>query len=161
MDELLRAQVAAEDVRDRLSVRNDLLDGNVIQRTRRALRYGARYFHDVFQDFERCAVFCDGDYYLVNEGCRNLSNFLVSRSLPSDLPDGHRERLEELFETLRRADDLNERHAALHAVEELRRADLPYKRRYRAAATEASGIAAAELGGALRRVRDTNSKSGT
>ena len=56
MDELLAAQIAAEEVRDRIGVRSDLLPDITIQRIRSALRYSARYFHDVYQDYEWCRV---------------------------------------------------------------------------------------------------------
>ncbi|MBB3695167.1 hypothetical protein [Sphingomonas sp. BK580] len=160
MDELLRAQVAAEDVRHRLSVRTDLLDLKGIEKARMALRYGARYFHDVYQDFERCAVVRDGEYYVVTDACRNLSDFLTSRSLPSDLPEESRARLQACILKLRTSNDLAERHATLLEIEELRRLDLPFKRRYRAVATEAFGLAGAELGSALRSIRNMEGGSG-
>ena len=149
MDGLLNAQIAAEEVRDRIGVRGDLLDKSQIDRLRKALRYGARYFHDVYQDYERCLVVRKGDLYTISAACQNLTNFLIAKSLPAQLDRLHLDDLERQFRVMRNDDrTLEQRHAALDRIEALREQD-PQRRRYRVVATECFSLAADEMREAL------------
>lgn len=149
MDGLLNAQIAAEEVRDRVGVRGDLLDKSRLDRVRKALRYGARYFHDVYQDYERCLVERNGDLYTISTVCQNLTNFLIAKSLPAQLDRVHLDELERQFRVMRNDDrTLEQRHAALDRIETLREQD-PQRRRYRVVATECFSLAADEMRDAL------------
>jgi hypothetical protein len=149
MDALLNAQIAAEEVRDLIAIRTDLLDEAQILRIRKALRYGARYFHDVYQDYEHCRVDRDDEHYVVTPGCRNLSNFLLAKRPPSDLPPEQAQELEDQFNRMKNDDrPLADRHDALQAIEKLRQCD-PARRRYRVVATECFALAADEIRAAL------------
>ena len=149
MDALLCAQIAAEEVRDIVAIRTHLLPPCEIIKVRRVLRYGARYFHDVYQDYERCLVQRDGEEYVITADCRNLVNFLFARTPPSNLPEGNGEQLKEEFEKMKDdARSLPARHVALERIEELRKED-PFKRRYRIVATECFALAGDEIRAAM------------
>ncbi|AJP71915.1 hypothetical protein TS85_09135 [Sphingomonas hengshuiensis] len=157
MEALLNAQIAAEEVRDRISVRDDLIKPEQIHRVRRALRYGARYFHDVYQDYERCLVIRRDDTYSIGPSCGNLINFLTAKGTPTDLEDTVALELEQQFFVLKNDDrDLVQRHNALARIEELRGKD-PERRRYRVVATECFALAADELRSATRQALVANS----
>jgi len=152
MDELLAAQIAAEEVRDRIGVRSDILPEAMIRRIREALRYSSRYFHDVYQDYEWCKVRREGEFVIIGEECKNMASFLLVKSAPLDLPKKHQARLTALVETLRDdAAGLDARFTALEEIEKLRQRDLPHKRRYRVVATEGFDLSAGELRRALGR----------
>jgi|GEM_PF-6949549 len=145
MDALLAAQIAAEQVRDRVGGSVDLLRRDQIDRIVAALRYGACYFHDAYEDYEYCRVKKRDDKYEVTPVCNNLHNFLYARCLPKDLPEEHRALLQDQISIM--IDDrrpLPERHAALGEIRRLTRVDKD-ERRYRAVATEAFALAAEEL----------------
>jgi len=145
MEALLTAQVAAEQVRDRVAGSVDLLRRDQIDRIVSALRYGACYFHDAFEDYEYCRVKKRDDKYEVTPVCNNLHNFLYARCLPDDLPAEHRAVLQDRISVM--TDDrrpLPERHGALGEIRRLTRAD-KRERRYRVVATEAFSLAAEEL----------------
>lgn len=145
MEALLNAQIAAEEVRDRIGLTYGLLERHQIERICTALRYGARYFHDVYEDYEHCRVRREEQGFLVTPSCRNLHNFLFARQPPVDLgPEGVRE-LEAQFNIMREdRHSLEQRHQALRKIREMRRQD-PRRRRFRTVATECFALAADEL----------------
>jgi hypothetical protein len=150
MDALLNAQIASEEVRDRIEISVDLLERMEIDRIRKALRYGSRYFHDVYQDYEHGRIKRDGDDMLVTSECKNMHNFLFAREPPGDLPPEKRERLQELFNKMHEETrSLEDRYAAFYRIEELRQADRPGARRYRSIATECFSLAGDALRNAL------------
>nr|WP_315381387.1 hypothetical protein [uncultured Sphingomonas sp.] len=152
MEALLNAQIAAEEVRDRISLRDDLLSNDQILQVRSALKYGARYFHDVYQDYERCLVLRQEATYSIGPSCINLINFLTAKGPPIHLAPGIAAELEVQFLVLKNDDrNLAQRHDALAKIEKLRRED-PERRRYRVVATECFALAADELRSAARQI---------
>jgi len=150
MDALLNAQIASEEVRDRIQISVDLLEDAQIHRIRTALRYGSRYFHDVYQDYEHGRLKRENDEIVVTSACHNLHTFLFAREPPSDLPAEKMLLLQELFRKMHEESrGLEERHKALNEIEAMRAGDAPDHRRYRAIATECFSLAADELRQAL------------
>ncbi len=149
MEALLNAQIAAEEVSDRIGMSCHLLDSEQIGRICASLGYGARYFHDVYEDYEHCRVRRKQDEFMITPACRNLANFLFARRMPEDLPAGYAAEFEEQLVLIKdRGAALERRHAALTKIGDLRRQD-PRGRRYRAVATECFSLAAEELRRAL------------
>ena len=149
MEALLGAQISAEEVRDQITMSVDLLSREEITRIRTCLRYGARYFHDVYEDYEHCRAKRDGDRYSVTLQCKNLHNFLFAKEPPTDLPADDTAALKAHFDVMKQElRSLDERYGALASIEEMRCRD-PGKRRYRAIATECFGLAADDLRRAL------------
>ena len=156
MQSLLEAQIASEEVRDRIGISIDLLGPEEICRIRMALRYGARYFHDVYEDYEHGRIKRVDDRFLITEACNNVHNFLFGQEPPPDLPAAYRQKLIDLFTTMHEENrDLAQRYAALKEIEDLRQEDCPgtkegpHRRRYRLVATESYALAADELRRAL------------
>jgi len=146
MEALLNAQIAAEEVRDRIAMSIDLLGPDQIARIRGALRYGVRYFHDAYEDYEHGRIKREAEHFLITPACDNLHNFLFAREPPADLPPGDADELRVQFATMHEEGrDLAQRYAALERIEALRKRDGKRKRRYRAVATECFALAADEL----------------
>lgn len=151
MEDLLVAQIESEHVRDKILVRSDILSSSRINRVYAALNYAARYFHDVYQDFEDCTVLRQEDCYEITATCAGLADFLSRRSWKQEPRPAWADAMEEEFSVLR--DDRFtpvDRHQALIAIEKLRQAhkDMP---RYRLIATESIALASVDIQGALRR----------
>lgn len=85
MDEILDAQIATEQVREDIAVRHDLMGGPAVDNLAFALRYAARYLHDVYEDYERGRVQKREDDFVVDQASPNLRNFLLDDPLPADL----------------------------------------------------------------------------
>jgi len=86
----------------------------------------------------------------MNSTCVNLINFLTAKSPPSHLEQKHIDDLELQFRVLKNDDrSLEQRHAALERIEQLREQD-PQHRRYRVVATECFALAADEIREAAR-----------
>ncbi|HEX8528283.1 hypothetical protein [Allosphingosinicella sp.] len=156
MDDLLHAQIASEEVGDRIDVSVELLEPYQIERMKKALRYGARYFHDVYEDYEHGRVKRVGDEFEITCNCNNLHNFLFGREPPRNLSPEHQERLIAGFRQMHDQNrSLEQRYKALEEIEELRQADRPHgdgrprRRRYRSIATECYALAGDELRQAL------------
>lgn len=156
MEDLLAAQIEAEQVRDSVRARDDLLSSRRIERLRRALDYAARYYHDVYLEYEDCVIRRGDDgHYEVNEGCPNIVDF-VGRSAWSH--EGPSERVTMMDADLELLGDEEEaielRYEALEAFEAIAKAP-PHGtgRRYRIVATLAIVLASTDLQRSVRRQR--------
>lgn len=151
MDDLLAAQIESEQVRDRVTSRQDLLNEDRISRLRMALDYAAGYFADVYEDVEDCVVTRTDDYYEVTADCRGLSDFLGRRRWkdPPETPwsDDVQGQYAEL---IRPEATLRDRYAALGRIETLRGGE---GLRFRLIATQCIALAATDIHLALRRRR--------
>jgi hypothetical protein len=85
MDDLLGAQLALETICDHIGQRNDILYPDRLRRMKEPLRYTARYFHDVHEDFEKGRVRLEADHYDIGDAA-NLNDFLNSRKAPRSRP---------------------------------------------------------------------------
>jgi hypothetical protein len=153
MDDLLIAQIEAEQVRDRVLARSDLLSRERIIRVHAALNYAARYFHDVYEDFEDCAVSRRDEHYEITSGCRGLADFLGRTRWKTGAMSAWCEAMETQYKILK--DDSKspeERYEALGEIVALRsrNRELP---RYRLVATQCIALASADVQRALRRRR--------
>jgi hypothetical protein len=146
MDDLLTSQISAEDIRDRITIRTDLLGTQQSKRLKLVMRYAARYFHDVYQDYEHCKTARDSDYIIIDGSCGNISDFLVGREFPTDLPEATRNALEEKLKIFRDGEKtVDERYEAFRDIEAMRFKDIPKKRRYRAIAAGCFSLALVDL----------------
>jgi hypothetical protein len=85
MDQFLAAQIAVEEVQDRIATRRNLFEKAVMGRIDETLHYVARYLHDVFEDFEKGRVTRDGGRYVIGAEARNLRDFLLRLSVPDEV----------------------------------------------------------------------------
>lgn len=166
MDELLQAQIAFEILRDTVRARHDLLLPETIGRIFSALNYAARYFHDVYQDFENGRVVRRNGRYEVGPACEGIADFVGRRAWSDGARAPWGSAIEAEFKHLRNARELSERYQALQAIVNLRatdkadrRADPHYAkavrpiRRYRIVATEAIDLAFLDIQQALPKPR--------
>lgn len=111
--ELLDAQIAAEEVREHIAVRTDLLDPQAVTQLSALLRYAARQLHDVYEDYERSRVRRDGDDFIIDAAAPNLEDFLLVDASPATV-QAH-------CDLARQGDiALVARFAALRTIEEMR-----------------------------------------
>lgn len=152
MEDLLAGQIEAEQVRDRVTSRPDLLSPERIERLRTALHYAARYFADVYEDFEDCVVSRSDDCYEITMDCRGLADFLGRARWKKPPSPPWSTAVQAQYEILKQNDASPEvRHAALCAIEELRKKDR--SPRYRLIATQCINLASTDIYQALRRRR--------
>jgi hypothetical protein len=142
MGELLAAQIRAEDIRDHISVRGDLFDPARLERIRARLRYATRFFHDVHEDLERGKVVVDGGLCRTGGDWSNIDSLINGRSFPEDLPGPIRTALETYLQAEM---TMTEQHAAIDALDRLRKEDKKKKRRFRAVADDCFALASAEI----------------
>lgn len=85
MDELLKAQIELETICGHIGERDDIIEPRRLARMEGPLRYAARYYHDVYEDFERRKVSLVGSEYDLS-GADNLNDFLSqSRTAPQPI----------------------------------------------------------------------------
>lgn len=162
MEELDKLQISIEQAVVAVRGRTDLMSDEVRERIYGAVRYAARYLHDVVQEFEQekedkhGTVKLDGESYVIDRGCVMLRDFLTRVEVPSDVAP-------ELDKMKRREDDENwdgERWKAFCVINDLRRkaranasnaaeASGDKRTRYRVVAQECFAMAVREL---VRRV---------
>lgn len=111
MDQILKGQIAIEEVQDLIEIRRDLIDESEMKRLGLALHYPARYFHDVFEVFERGRITRENGKFVLNDGCGPLNDFLL-QSLEDKEAEGTRSIVADESKTY------EERHAALQRLEE-------------------------------------------
>jgi hypothetical protein len=75
MNELLETQVEA--LKDDLNELADLIDRERTSRLKKLLKYGARYLHDVYEDFEKGRTRGDGEVCLIDDQCVGLLGFIA------------------------------------------------------------------------------------
>ncbi|MEA3016083.1 MAG: hypothetical protein QOI38_805 [Sphingomonadales bacterium] len=93
MDDLLEAQIRLETICDHIGQRNDILRGHRLERMQGPLRYASRYYHDVYEDFEKGRAVLEGDRYLLAHAF-NLTDYLrSSRDPPAPRPGAVDDRL--------------------------------------------------------------------
>ncbi|WP_270935198.1 hypothetical protein [Falsiroseomonas oryzae] len=85
MDRLTERQIALELLREGLDERSSGIAPAEAARLRPLLHYAARYYHDVFEDFEQGRVPQQADAYVVGPDCTNLYGFLWSDGVPKGL----------------------------------------------------------------------------
>lgn len=85
MEELLDAQIATEEVREHLSVRSDLMDQKTRERLAAALRYAARYLHDVYEDHERGRLRRARSRVFLDSAAPTLADFVLKDASPEAL----------------------------------------------------------------------------
>jgi hypothetical protein len=146
MDELLDAQIATEEVREHLAIRSDLIDRATRDRMAAALRYAARYLHDVYEDHERGRLRRARGRVFLDPSAPALADFL--------LKDGSPDTLKAVRNSLRGEGPLGPRFAMISEIEtSLQTTDQP--RRYAAIMTESFQLCVralrAELATAMRR----------
>jgi hypothetical protein len=144
MDDILDAQIATEEVREDIAVRRDLLDEGGLDHLAFALRYAARYLHDVYEDYERGRVSGHGKEFLIDQASPNLRNFLLDEPVPDDLKAHAR----------RARDDkspLSTRFRELETFETARMASEPGARRHGAVAMECFRMSSAQIRETLAR----------
>ena len=113
MEDLLDAQLELETICEHIGQRGDILRGDRLERMRQPLRYFARYYHDVHEDFEKGPVRLEGDYYSI-EDAANLNDFLRSRrDAPRSRPGEIEVRLREMKDV---SANLSVRADALKAI---------------------------------------------
>lgn len=153
MEDLLSAQLEAEEVRDSILARDDILSYKRISRVQVAMNYTARYAHDVYQTVEDCTVSqVDGRYH-VDQKCKGLVDFLGRNAWDSEAVTEDTAKISAAFDTLRdETVAIKKRYAALQDLEELRQRT-PGKPRYRIVATACIALACADLQRAVRRER--------
>jgi hypothetical protein len=153
MEDLLAAQIEAEQVRDSVRARDDLLSGRRIDRIHRALDYAARYYHDAYLEYEDCVIRRGEDgFYEVTEGCPNLVDFVGRSAWSHDNPGGRAAMMDSCFTVLGDENEpIEERYDALRSFAEA--ADASTARRYRIVATLAIVLASADLQRSVRRQR--------
>lgn len=153
MEDLLEAQIESEQVRDRVVARSDLLSRERINRVHTALNYAARYFHDVYEDFEDCMVSRKDTHYEITADCQGLADFLGRTRWRGTPGSSWSPAMEAQYRVLK--DDTlspERRHAALCEIIGLRREDRTIPR-YRLVATQCIGLASIDIQRALRRRR--------
>jgi len=153
MDELLAAQIEAEQIRDSVRARDDLISARRIERVYVALDYAARYAHDVYQTFEDCAVRQSEKRYEINERCGGLVDFLGRLAWDKEATSPYSTEMTRLYRILKdESAPIDARYGALDQILDLRRRS-EGKPRYRIVATECIALAAADLQRTVRRER--------
>lgn len=112
MADLLEAQLQLETICDHIGQRNDILNPVRLERMTAPLRYLARFYHDVHEDFEKGPIRLEGEYYVLDDAA-NLIDFLRSSRDP---PRVRPSEIEALLERLKTAPKLRDRAAALVAI---------------------------------------------
>jgi hypothetical protein len=148
MEELDKLQISIEQVVVAVSGRTDLMSDEVRERIYRAVRYAARYLHDVVQEFEQekedehGTAKLDDEFYVIDENCVMLRDFLTRVEVPSKVAL-------ELGKMKDREDDESwdgERWKAFATISDLRGKTSDDKRtRYRVVAQECFAMAVREL----------------
>lgn len=138
MDAILDAQIATEQVREDIAVRHDLMGGPAVGNLAFALRYAARYLHDVYEDYERGRVRQVKGAFVVDETSPNLRNFLLDDPLPADLQA-------QLKRARAEQTSLVDRFRELEAFETARQAQGDDARRQGAVAMECFRMASAQI----------------
>lgn len=160
MEDLLTAQIESEQLRDRLVTRPELQDEKLMPRIYFALNYAARYFHDVYEDFEDCVVGRDKDCYEITAECRGLADFLgrARWKNPEALPwSSEVQKQYEILKNERLSPE--ERHGALNEIIALRRNDRDIPR-YRLVATQCIQLASDDIQRALLRRQSPAGRGG-
>jgi hypothetical protein len=153
MDELLAAQIEAEQIRDSVRARDDLISAKRIERVYTALDYAARYAHDVYQTFEDCTIRQSEKRYEIDEGCGGLVDFLGRLAWDKEGASSYSSEMTRLYRMLKDENaTIDARYVALEQILDLRRIS-EGKPRYRIVATECIALAAADLQRAVRRER--------
>ncbi|WP_146151050.1 hypothetical protein [Allosphingosinicella deserti] len=153
MDDLLAAQIEAEQLRDTIRSRDDLIDDAQIERIHALLNYAARYAHDVYQAFEDCTVRREAGGYSIDDRCAGMVDFLSRRAWDRTLPAEEAKAVSELYHILaNEGAPIGDRHAAFRKIEKLRQ-HIAGKPRYRIIATECIALVAADLQRNVRRDR--------
>jgi hypothetical protein len=137
LDELNHVQLSLEQLRNLGLTEVDALHGDRASNVRRAIRYSARYLHDVFQDFEQSRVDRTPPNYVITARCTNLCDFVGPVEVPVDIANE--------FDVM--TDDkktLNDRWQAFNKINSKRKSD-PNGRRYKPIAEECFALVQAEL----------------
>ena len=161
MSDLLTAQINLECLRDDLRARTDLFEEERLELIRRRLRYAARFYHDVIEDFERGRVTREPERYVAGPQCENIFNFLSSQKLSPRMPQAIRDCLADYSECIDIGDASTlAQHALMDEIEALRRRkDLAYGYRFRAIADDCFALASAEIRDRIRNFQDQQSAS--
>lgn len=140
MEELLDAQIATEEVREHLAIRSDLIDRATRDRMAAALRYAARYLHDVYEDHERGRLRRARGRVFLDSSAPTLADFV--------LKDGAPDALKTVRDGLRGEGPLEPRFAVISEMEtSLQTTEQP--RRYAAIMTESFQLCVRALRGEL------------
>lgn len=75
MDDLLDAQLRLETICDHIGQRDDILQPARLARMKGPLRYASRYYHDVYEDFEKGRVRLEDGHYALGDAF-NLNDYL-------------------------------------------------------------------------------------
>jgi hypothetical protein len=155
MEELDKLQISIEQGVVAIRGRTDLMSDEVRERIYGAVRYAARYLHDVVQEFEQDkgdehgTVKLDGESYIVDRGCVMLQDFLTRVEVPPNVAS--------MFNKMRRREDDQEsrdgeRWEAFRAINDRTRANVlnaaeasGERTRYRVVAQECFSMAVSEL----------------
>jgi hypothetical protein len=146
MGELLAAQINIECLRDDLRSRIDLIEPHRLELIRRRLRYAARFYHDVLEDFERGRVVREPGQYIAGANCENIFNFLSSQISPK-MPADIRDCLMLYSNCIDNGQaTITDQHGLMDKIEALRkRKDLAYGYRLRSIADDCFALASAEI----------------
>lgn len=112
MDQILKGQISIEEIQDSIKIRRDLLSESERNRLDLALHYPARYFHDVFEVFEKGKITQENDKFFLNDKKGPLQDFLIS-SLEDEKIKATRSIINDENNTPQ------ERYAALKEIEEI------------------------------------------
>ena len=156
MGDLLTAQITIECLRDDLRARTDLFEPERLALIRQRLRYAARFYHDVLEDFERGRVRREPTKYVAGADCENIFNFLSSQKLPPRMPQAIRDCLANYSVTVDTGNaSIHDQHTLMDEIDALRkRKDLAYDYRFRAIADDCFALASAEIRDHIRALQD-------
>ncbi len=151
MADLLKAQIAAEDARDRIAARSDLFDDKQLQRLLGCLHYACRFYQDVLEDLEYGKVAFDGETCTVTVASGNIDNLLngdIKRLLEREVvPPLSAEVKAALasYREHRKTAGPDRQHELLRAIEAARKDHDEARRRFRMVADNCFGMAATEI----------------
>jgi hypothetical protein len=83
IEELDKLQISIEQAAEAVKARSDLVSVEVLNRIYKAVRYAARYIHDVLEEYEQGRkpeqgkVRIDGEFCVIGENCNMMQDFLL------------------------------------------------------------------------------------
>lgn len=84
MSDFLDAQLEVETICEHIWQRDDILSPQHLKQMREPLRYASRYYHDVFEDFEKGRIKLVDDHYELKDA-PNILDYLKGRRDPPTL----------------------------------------------------------------------------
>lgn len=141
MEELLTAQLALEEVEDSIEINEALLSEASTKRILAAVHYAQRYFHDVYEDFEKGRVSRRDGTYATEADCLHVLDLMTDAKPPENVKECYQRYKNNALSLWERDEELRQ------IIEQLKKDEEEGKvtQRYRKIAYQCIRVASEEL----------------